>query len=213
MLSAGALPEMFSCGRMRARITTSGCARMWRSVEDRAPRIGEARMACLGCEIGAINAGVDVEAARRAVRASVIAPICARCGTTGSRLIGGETCVSCYNRLREVQRGRDGRGRPPRFAAKFHQVSLAVAMNGRIIQRVYPLVTSWAEAIVLAAKRADGAGIAVGPPRLSCLPPGAQLEIDPIFAPIRRRARDRVARAAPRARAMIIHPDFFHAAQ
>jgi hypothetical protein len=198
---------------MRARITTSGCARMWRSVEERPPRIGEARMACLGCEIGAINAGVDVEAARRAVRASVIAPICARCGTAGSRLIGGETCISCYNRLREVKRGKDGRGRPPQFAAKFHSVALAVTVGGRITHRVYPMVTSWAEAIVLAAKRADGAGIAAGPPRLSALPIGAQLEIDPIFAPLNRRPRGpRRATAAPPPHIIIV-PSFFSALQ
>lgn len=39
--------------------------------------------------------------------------ICSRCHRVGMRLIGGDICVSCWNRQREVIIGKNARGRKP----------------------------------------------------------------------------------------------------
>ncbi len=186
---ADQLPSMFTCERMRARLTEAGCARLWKSVGERPPRPDEARAACLGCAIGARHAGVDVAEAVRADRAAALAPFCARCGRQGSRLIGGLHCVSCYNRQREVARGRDARGRVPGFAGRFGAVPLLVVQGGRAAEMVFPGVMGRAEAAVIAAKRAQGGELTIGFRRLAPLPLGAQPELAPAFAPIRGRAR------------------------
>lgn len=64
---------------------------------------------CRGCPIGAAHAG------ERFVRYSrwYGVQFCPRCHTGGLRMIGNRTCVSCYNRNREVKAGRNGRGNKP----------------------------------------------------------------------------------------------------
>ena len=178
------LPALFNCERLHARMTEAGCARMWASARDKPPYPDESRAACVGCEIGARHAGEDIERAREAARAAELADRCSQCGRTGLRMIGRTTCVSCYNRRREARCGRDARGRVPKFASRYHPVSLVVAQSGIAVARNFPIVAGRAEAIVLAAKQAQGAAIAIGFQRLSPLPPGAMLELSPAFAPV-----------------------------
>lgn len=184
------LPALFTCERLRARMTEAGCARMFTSARERMPYPDEARSACVGCELGARHAGVDIERAREAVRAAELASCCSRCGRTGRRMIGMKTgapvrCVSCYNRFREAQSGRDARGRVPKFAGTFFPVTLVVAQAGFAPSVVTcPFVAGRAEAIIRTAQHAKGAAIAIGFQRLAPLPEGAVLDPSPAFGPI-----------------------------
>lgn len=207
--------EIFHCDRMAARLSTAGCAKMWISVGKRPPQIGEARMACIGCPIGAKHAGVDPEVAARAARQAELQEVCARCTTAHRRMVGKTHCVNCYNRLREASIGRDARGRPPRFAAALHRVSLLVTGGGPALQvRHYSRVTSRAEALLMAAMDSAGAAIAVGWRRLADLPSGAIEDIAPGFAPMlfrpRRRNRSRRRRIIPNPLPCLVQLDFFH---
>jgi hypothetical protein len=73
---------------------------------------------CRDCPIGAANAGVAVRAPQATASAKPM-HICPRCGRVGcQRLIPSRgICVSCYNREREIERGRDRRGHIPRRPA------------------------------------------------------------------------------------------------
>lgn len=179
------LPALFTCERLRARMTEAGCARMFISARERTPYPDEARSACVGCELGARHAGVDIERAREAQRAAELVDFCSECGRSGRRMIGRVICVSCYNRRREAMCGRDARGRVPKFIGRYHPVSLAVTLPGLAATgRNFALVAGRAQAIMIAAQQAKGVAIAIGFQRLSPLPPGALLELSPAFAPV-----------------------------
>jgi hypothetical protein len=73
--------------------------------------------------------------------------------------VNGEFCVSCYNRTREVARGRNGKGnRPIVVEGRLHAVSLALSTGETCSTAVetFPTVTSVVEAMILAAKAATG---------------------------------------------------------
>ena len=93
----------FACERMRATLSTTSCAAMWRKADE----VNDGtHSACRICPIGAVHAG-EVAASMSPLKGT---PICARCHRNAMRLIGGMHCVSCYNRARELQRGCNGKG-------------------------------------------------------------------------------------------------------
>lgn len=103
-----ALPDesFFDCGRLHATLSTSACADMWRQAnEGRSERYS----ACRACFIGASHAGVD-NATHSPIAGALV---CARCTRGCTRLIHANLCVSCFNREREMIRGRNARGVPP----------------------------------------------------------------------------------------------------
>lgn len=115
MADEGLLLELFTClhhmGELR--ITPTTCAGMWtrarRDHEDALVRLAP----CVGCTTGAGHAGAKVMPAAPAQPASN-GLACARCGGgNGRRLLGGRLCISCYNRQREYEAGRNARGGPP----------------------------------------------------------------------------------------------------
>jgi hypothetical protein len=113
----------------------------------------EGRAHCVGCPVGAVNAGERIEDATAARYEAALRKFCPRCSRPASRLINGRFCVSCYNRDREVARGRNCKGNPPKVvAARLHAVEL---WAGNRIE-AFPAVTSRSEAILLAAKHARG---------------------------------------------------------
>lgn len=107
----------FHCDRMLAALSVPGCATMWRS-ENKGQE--GAHEACHRCPVGAAHAGENL---------SAMSPfhgllLCSRCHnwrespkepdkgwqTAVHRLIGGQLCVSCYNREREFLAGRNAKG-------------------------------------------------------------------------------------------------------
>ncbi len=213
MAAALSLPDLFLCERTRTRLTEAGCARMWRSVGERPPAPYETRHACLGCEIGARHAGVSPEAARVAAREAELLPVCARCGAQGRRMIGRLHCVSCYNRAREVRVGCDARGRIPRFAVRFHAVSLVLVLPSSATPAIRRCddVAGRPEAILLAAKRAAGESLVVGFQRVAgaALPIFCQPEFGPFFAPPARRPGARAGQVASAAPPGPSHPELW----
>jgi len=110
----------FRCDRMRATLSTSSCADMWRKANglDGAERSAKAAApapewlcsdGCKCCPLGAVHAG-EVAASMSPLKGTMT---CARCHRGSSRLIRGHTCPSCYNREREVVAGRNAKGTAP----------------------------------------------------------------------------------------------------
>ncbi|RVT91456.1 hypothetical protein EOD42_22635 [Rhodovarius crocodyli] len=182
--------EFFQCERTRSRLSTAGCARLWLSVEKRPPQLGETRNACIGCPIGARHAGVDPEKAAVAARARELEPLCVRCTAGDRRLIRGLYCISCYNRQREVARGRDARGKVPGLAAALHPISIVISST-QPLHRRYGSVSSRVEAMLIAAKETAGAATVIGFHRLGPIPDDALPELGPGFAGASRRPRYR----------------------
>jgi len=98
--------EFFDCQRLHASLSTSACAQMWRSTnQGRSERFS----ACRACFVGASHAGIE-NATHSPIAGALV---CARCGRGATRLIHQHTCVSCFNREREIIRGRNARGVMP----------------------------------------------------------------------------------------------------
>jgi len=107
---------------------------------------------CFGCELGATHAGVEI------VRSNHLygARICSRCHRPSNRLIHGEHCTSCYNRQREVEIGRNGKGTRPVKHAHLHACRLLVAINGQPQAKRFERIADTAEAIVSVLRHAQG---------------------------------------------------------
>jgi hypothetical protein len=83
------------------------------------PAEWEGRYACVTCPLGAVNAGVQLAAT--ASLSEALRTVCPRCLQLRTRFIGGERCVSCYNRERELRIGRNAKGRlPVLLASRLH---------------------------------------------------------------------------------------------
>jgi len=96
----------FRCDRMRATLSTDACSQQWRMADE----LNDGRhSACRLCPLGAVHAG-EVAASMSPLKGTLT---CARCHRAAGRLIRGMTCVSCYNRAREQQIGRNAKGTAP----------------------------------------------------------------------------------------------------
>lgn len=96
----------FRCDRMRATLSTSSCADMWRREDE---DNDGTHAACRLCPLGALHAG-EVAASMSPLKGTLT---CARCHRVAGRLIGGMLCVSCQNRQYEVLKGRNAKGTAP----------------------------------------------------------------------------------------------------
>ncbi len=147
------LPEMFRCDRLNMTLSKPGCARLWLSANSgSAPAAWEGRLGCRNCPLGALHAGKTVEAATALTDA--LRNICPRCERVASRMIGGELCVSCYNRAREVRIGRNAKGGRPLLTDRLHTRRLVVieGSSDRLIDRQY--ATGLPEVMIAVARRA-----------------------------------------------------------
>lgn len=124
---AQGLPDVpfFDCDRIGASLTVPTCAAMWRAAAN--PHT-ERHSACRACPLGATHAGV-ANAASGVLRGLLV---CSRCYRTAKRLILGNLCVSCYNRQREVQRGKNARGLPPTKLTRLDPRSVYYAEGGQV---------------------------------------------------------------------------------
>lgn len=98
--------------------------------------------------------------------------ICPRCSKGTTRMIGNSRCVSCYNREREVAKGRNGRGNRPERLAPIHAIGLRLVVDN-VVQAVEVQATSTAE-VVLQALRTTRGSVAFAPRRQSF---AAQLQL------------------------------------
>lgn len=124
-----AIPEMpgaafFDCSRLHAGISTTACTSMWKGANEER---NERYTACRSCFIGATHAGVS-NASRSPISGALV---CARCARGATRLINGHTCISCYNRERELIRGRNARGMVPTKLAPLAPRTVFYMANGR----------------------------------------------------------------------------------
>ena len=130
----------FRCEAMRASLAETRCASMYRDAKRLPASACSSLEKCIGCEIGAMHAGDKDVQRKTAVVGSLT---CARCREHASRLVVGGICVSCYNRQREVEKGRNAKGVPPRPVDRFwldevprckvvitHQSMLLFSANG-----------------------------------------------------------------------------------
>jgi hypothetical protein len=143
--------ELFFCKQTSMRLTMAGCARLFLSTRDRRPRPGEGRRACVGCQIGVVNAGGQ-PAGPVELAAEIWKDCCSRCQISGSRLVGGHLCVSCYNRDREAAIGKDRKGRRPVLADAIHPMEIVMTRAGEVERLHADRVLSAAEMMVAAAK-------------------------------------------------------------
>ncbi len=143
--------ELFTCTKTGMRLTPAGCGRLYLSTHEKRPKEWEGRFACLGCQVGKVNAGGE-PAGPAELAAEVWHDVCARCLTSGSRVINGRLCVSCYNRDREAAIGRDRKGHRPVLADAIHPVTI-VMQRGDQVERLHAdRVLAAAEMMVAAAK-------------------------------------------------------------
>jgi hypothetical protein len=124
---AEGLPDVpyFDCTDLHASLTVTTCASLWRAAAD--PH----RMrysTCRACPLGGRHAGI-ANVASGALRGLLV---CSRCYRTSRRLILSNLCVSCYNRQREVVRGKNARGLPPTKLTRLDARAVCYAEGGRV---------------------------------------------------------------------------------
>jgi hypothetical protein len=108
--------QVFDCMPLRATLTPAACAANFQKNLDGS--------VCQRCIIGADHAGTvpDALAGQRAMT-------CIRCHQGTPRLIGRALCLSCFNRAREVEVGRNRKGGPPsRWAGRLRLAYAVVAV-------------------------------------------------------------------------------------
>jgi hypothetical protein len=127
----GAPAPSFGCVPYRARLLTTACSKRWRQAQVATGWAAEQIERCRGCAIGAAHAG------EKTVRYSTLydSPICPRCGRgSARRLVGGNRCISCFNREREYIRGKNAKGSKPVHAIPLHRRTVRYAVEGGDVQ-------------------------------------------------------------------------------
>ncbi len=154
-MSSANAPPLFRCPRQAMTLTAAGCARLWSSAQAKKPAPYEGRAHCFTCPIGARHAGKPEAALFEPVQE--LKAYCPRCRRVAGRLINGRWCISCYNRQREAEKGRNAKGGVPKLAHRVHAIRVAmVAADAAAIVRELPAVTSMAEAMLYLAQQAKG---------------------------------------------------------
>jgi hypothetical protein len=142
----------FNCNALRMRLSTAGCARLWRSAQTDRPHPWEGRAACRSCPIGARNAGE--KASPVALYVDRLRSVCARCLRPAPRQIRGRWCVSCYNRQREADKGANAKGGRPRLCDQLGQVTLTVSDGTGEQIAEFNQVVSVAEVLAVVGRKA-----------------------------------------------------------
>ena len=120
---------MFHCEKRSLDLSVHSCIADFNRVDTRGTHSWRSDWHCRGCEIGAANAGRDVEELRTAAIVAQARQICARCHRARDRFIGNRLCRSCHARDRELARGRNSKGTFPRELAqrwRLHPVALRI---------------------------------------------------------------------------------------
>ena len=101
----------FNCERIHGLLDTTACAARWASAMR--PDADGRCISCKRCPIGRRHHAELHPERQSASGKPERAPLCIRCGRPATRLVGGELCVSCFNRAREWLKGADRRGNAP----------------------------------------------------------------------------------------------------
>lgn len=122
--------DAFVCPRQPGGLTLTpdACAGLYRRGKRAEP--WESPYRCRGCETGAAHAG-ERPPERREVE---LAHPCRICGQKrGGKMIYGVLCVSCYNRVAEAMRGRNGKGSAPVKMAGTRVHGITVVTRGGLV--------------------------------------------------------------------------------
>ncbi len=165
--------EMVPCPPMAARLTIGACRRMWATAQERPPEVWEAKAHCRRCMLGAERSGATAEQVQAKALTDAIRRICCSCERSAARLIHSTHCVSCYNRRREVLRGRNGRCGRPRLTDVLHSERVAVLDTTAGTARVVEMgsVVSVTEVILRQSQLTQSVAITFG------RPPGLPLHV------------------------------------
>lgn len=100
--------QLFQCPRIPGKLTLSeaSCANYHKAAQNKEWQYRLPH--CVACPVGAKNAGVALAPAFQKKM------VCVRCGSGAGRLVEGLLCMSCYNRQRESEIGRNSKGGYPR---------------------------------------------------------------------------------------------------
>ncbi len=177
---------VFRCDALRATIQPKACA----------DNFTQRRcLACKDCPTGAIHSGkpapqlpgkreFSLTLIRKIPLDSCISRYCIRCGKSASRIMAKSFCATCWNRMLELTRGRNGKGCWPRVTAEvLHRCNaLFSASNYAPIGDSQPIkITRYAGAFWVSALLTDDAELSR---LLDRIAPGATL-IDSEFLPVR----------------------------
>lgn len=154
-LMPGAL--FFSCSRMQAHVTLDTCRKNWDEAHARRrPDDEDRRAACRSCEVGRLlhTESSPVGAKWADLRHS---GECSRCGRRDLRIVAGVECVSCWNRRKESEKGRNARGTTIMFPITLTPRRVGLIIDGKPTYRRF-LAIHDGEAISRAIRQVDGAG-------------------------------------------------------
>lgn len=104
--------RVIECAPRSLTCSVEACVQDWRRAQARKPFPWESRWHCRTCAEGAVRAGQPVAQAVEVGQLDGVLHTCARCHRRTDRIVR-RFCLSCYNRERELQTGRNGKGSPP----------------------------------------------------------------------------------------------------
>ena len=139
--------DYFECPSGMGSLSTRSCAANYSlAMSPQGLREGR-RITCRSCPVGALHAGVPQGGG--SVSRFVGSGICARCQREAPRLIRRAICVCCYNREREVLRGKNAKGKRPVRCRAVQKVRMAVILGSVCETRQFDVVASLAEARII----------------------------------------------------------------
>jgi hypothetical protein len=115
--------RFFRCTALRATLSTAGCERNFLRAQSSLVQAGDWNP-CLDCPLGALHAGVEFKPRSKLYHKD----ICCRCRRHSIRLIHGIACPSCYNRMLELEKGRNAKGTMPTCRPlEAHRIAATIA--------------------------------------------------------------------------------------
>lgn len=147
----------FECERLSAHLTHDSCHQNWTAAHEKVTEDTPLRlMKCRGCLVGrALHTDADDPQTWQDIRSS---SECVRCGRRDLRIISTtQTCVSCWNRQRETERGRDARGNDPKTKTVLYARRVGVVdADGNATWRRFDALHE-GESVSKAIRQIDGA--------------------------------------------------------
>lgn len=103
--------KYFKCPNLGATLAVERCKTMYQTAKTAKVDVWLRMEKCRGCSVGAEHCGEKPVIKNDFTLGKMI---CVRCHEFASRLTRQGTCISCYNRQAEVERGRNGKGGKPK---------------------------------------------------------------------------------------------------